>query len=303
MSNKIDFEELKKSGILPSPQGVALTVIQLCQKDEVPLPELARTIQGDPALSGLIIKMANAVNVNKNRPIASVTVDTLIIVGIQAIRQVVLGFSLVSGNRQGKCEKFDYAHFWLHSAAMACAAQTIGSTVRIAPLPEVFICGLLAEIGQLGLATARAEIYSKLLEHASNKPISELMQAETKLFGMNRHALTKAMMTDWGMPALFIEVVSSYDDPEAAGFSAGTRPFNFAIALQLAAQMADLYLTPGSDQPALFSRMLQTGASLDLNAEQVLMIADSAASGWLEWVGILGIQKPASLNLQFKVPD
>ena len=35
--------------------------------------------------AGRIIKLANYINPNKNRPIASVTVDTLILIGIQAV--------------------------------------------------------------------------------------------------------------------------------------------------------------------------------------------------------------------------
>src|SRR5574343_1355365 len=99
MREVLDFNELKASGTLPSPKGVALRVMQLCQDENLSLKDLAQTIQGDPALAGRIIKIANYVNPNRSRPIAAVTTDTLVLIGIHAVRQVVLGLSLVGNYR------------------------------------------------------------------------------------------------------------------------------------------------------------------------------------------------------------
>jgi HD-like signal output (HDOD) protein len=120
---------------------VALTVMQLCQRDNVSLPDLAHTIQADPVLAGRIIKIANTANPNKSRPIASVTTDTLILIGIHAVRQVVLGFSLLTSYQQGACKAFNYTRYWARSVGMASAAQAIGAAIRIAPRPKCSLAG------------------------------------------------------------------------------------------------------------------------------------------------------------------
>ncbi|MCE9633873.1 MAG: HDOD domain-containing protein, partial [Methylophilales bacterium] len=142
MSDLLDFAELKASGLLPSPKGVALMVMQLCQKEEVSLSEVSQIIRGDPVLAGRVIKIANAINPNKRRPIASVSAETVIIIGTNTVQQIVLGFSLINAKPQHLCKNFDYENFWSHSIATASAAQALGETTRIAPSTEMFTCGL-----------------------------------------------------------------------------------------------------------------------------------------------------------------
>lgn len=287
---KLSFEELKASGELPSPKGVALAVMNLFKQENLSLPELAHTILADPALAGRIIKMANSINPNRNRPIASVTVDTLILIGIQATRQAVLALSLVMAYRKGKCKKFDYEHFWSRSVARACAAQAIGAVVRTAPLSEIFTCGLLAEVGQLGLAAVRPDDDSRLLEQYAGKPLEALLQAESDEFGMNHRDLTAAMMADWGIPKLFIDAVFFHQNPESSGFGQGSRSLNLALTLQLAAMLADLFTATEQARKELLPCIYEAGALLELDASHIAAIANHAAQDWLEWGGLLNIK-------------
>lgn len=287
---KLDFEELKASGELPSPKGVALAVMNLFKQENLALPDLARTLLGDPALAGRVIKMANAVNPNRHRPIASITVDTLVLIGVQATRQVVLALSLVMSYRRGKCREFDYQHFWGRSVAMACAAQATGAVVRSAPPAEIFVCGLLAEVGQLGLATARPDTDSKLLGQYAGRPIEELLHAEFEEFGMSRRDLTAAMMADWGMPELFVSAVRFHHDPAASGHAAGSRSLNLTLLLHFSARLADLFTAPEQERATLLPRIYEAGTLLGLDAAQVAGIANRAAEDWVEWSGLLNIK-------------
>jgi HD-like signal output (HDOD) protein len=55
ISENSRFEELKASGLLPSPKGVALTVMRLAQDESTTNAQMARSIKSDPALSGRIV--------------------------------------------------------------------------------------------------------------------------------------------------------------------------------------------------------------------------------------------------------
>jgi hypothetical protein len=60
MLDPAQFIELKASGNLPSPKGSALRVLELCQRDDVTLPEIIHVMQIDPATVGRILKLANS---------------------------------------------------------------------------------------------------------------------------------------------------------------------------------------------------------------------------------------------------
>ena len=286
----IDFSELKSSGILPSPKGVALTVMRLCQRENVSLQELAHAIQGDPVLAGRLIKIANVANPNKSRPIASITSDTLILIGIHAVRQVVLGFSLVSSYRSGDCPGFDYDRFWSSSAAIASVAQAIGGATRLAPPAELFTCGLLAGIGRLCLAVARPAAYAELLaEHAGKSPDS-IAAEESARFGISHSQLSAAMMEDWGFPKLFIDAVSFHEKPETSGLSEGSRPCKLAYALQLAALLGEVFSGDPSATTQLSPKMLELARILSLTPEQTVAITEQSARDWREWGTLLNVE-------------
>lgn len=290
MSEIIDFSELKASNVLPSPKGVRLKVMRLCQNEQVSLPELAKQIQTDPVMAGRIIKIANVTNVHRPRPIASVTTDVLILVGVQAVRQIVLGISLVTSYQNGGCKGFDYAQFWSRSVAMACAAQALTGCIRIAPVAEMFTCGLLAGIGRLGLASARPDAYSRLLEQYHDQPLADMTHAEAQLFGFNHLSLAAAMMNDWNIPRLFSDAVLFHEAPQASGFAQDSRQQRLVRILQMAARVADICVAADDERERLIPSLLAFGTAVGIEPEQVATVVSKTSSDWAEWGEVLHVQ-------------
>ena len=105
------FEKLKATGNLPSPKGVALAILRLTQREDASMAELARIIKTDPAFVGRLIKAANSVNANPGRPVVSVQ-EALVVLGMPAVRNLSLGFSLLSQLTSGCCMGLEYEMFW-----------------------------------------------------------------------------------------------------------------------------------------------------------------------------------------------
>ncbi len=71
--DKTRFDELKDSGNLPSPTGVAMSVLRLTAQESTTIEELAAVLQTDPALSGKLLKFANSALATGRNPTASVS--------------------------------------------------------------------------------------------------------------------------------------------------------------------------------------------------------------------------------------
>jgi two-component system cell cycle response regulator len=300
MTETLNFAELKAAGMLPSPKGVALRVMHLCQEETVSLPELASAIQTDPALSGRVIKIANYVNPNKSRPIASVTVDTLILIGIHAVRQAVLCMSLISNYRDGPCKQFDYEYFWSIAIAKASAAQAISQVNRVAPPAEIFNAGLMCGIGQLALVTARPDSYCEILQTLVEPSNDELLAAEHERFGVDQREMLVLMLQDWGIPKIFIDAMYYHDDPVSSGFTDNSRMLRLTYTLQLASLLGHACLH-GRDDPGLVDQIAISCSVLDLEPEQLELLMEQTATYWQDWAKLLHIQarnyKPRSLKL------
>ncbi len=293
MSELIAFQELKASSKLPSPQGVMLNVIRLCQHEQAALPELARQIQVDPMLTGRLIKIANVLNPVKSRKIAAISTDVLILVGVHTVRQLALGISLVTSYQSGACAGFSYDQFWSRSLALACAAQALAERIRIAPVAEVFTCGLLAGIGQLSLAMVRPVEYSDLLaQHRASAP-EVRMQAEVALFGINHLHLAALMMADWGIPRLFGDAVRFHETPQRSGFAEDSRQQRLMQLLHVAARIADLCMAGDDQREPQIALLLGSADRIGLPRHALAGAINEASREWRDSGAMLHVTTQA----------
>src|SRR5690349_2435229 len=80
---------------LPSLPTIAMQVLELAQKAEVDLNEIAKTITQDPALAGKLLKTVNSSFYGRSNSVSTVS-HALVIMGLQSVKTLVLGFSLVT---------------------------------------------------------------------------------------------------------------------------------------------------------------------------------------------------------------
>ena len=276
MSDKIDFNELKEVRTLPSPTGVALNVMRMCRSDNVSLNDLAAQIQADPVLAGRLIQLANLSKRAQARPIVAVSTEVLLLIGIQAVRQVALGVSLISSYQSGACGGFDYNQFWSRSLAMACVAQAIGERHPIAPTAELFTCGLLAGIGRLGLAAVRPDAYGELLSANASATVDELMKLERERFGCDRVQLSVSMMEDWKIPSLFVGAVRFYKTPALSGWVEDSRRQQLVRLLNLATLIADIDVAAEEEKLQAMPSLFERAAAIGLTAEDVTEVMKQA---------------------------
>ena len=86
--------ELKATGQLPSPTGVALAIMRLTRNEGVKVTQLAQTLESDPAMVGRMLKLANSALAGSARPVTTVQ-EAITRLGLRAVRNLALGFSLI----------------------------------------------------------------------------------------------------------------------------------------------------------------------------------------------------------------
>lgn len=212
MLDELLFAELKAAERLPSPAGIALQVLELTNQPDAALEDVARLIQADPALSSRLIRFANSPLIAPRRPIVVVQ-EAAIRIGMNGVRNLVLGLSLVGQYRTGPCRGFDYERYWAESLAVAVALAQLASRQRIFAPEEAFTLGLLANIGCLALATAWPEEYARCLEEAEG---NDLLAMERKLFAIDHLKLSVSLLVDWGLPEIFCDALAHHRDPGSA---------------------------------------------------------------------------------------
>src|ERR1051325_10899377 len=100
-------EKIRQCPSLPSMPAIALQVLELAQKDQVDIAEIARVISKDPALSSKILRTVNSSFYGRANTISTIS-HALVILGLQAVKTLVLGFSLVANLSKTKSKGFKH---------------------------------------------------------------------------------------------------------------------------------------------------------------------------------------------------
>ena len=282
------FTQLKISGRLPTPKGVALEVISLTQKEEVSNNQIIRLISTDAALSLRVIKAANMLMGNVSRPVSTIA-DAVMVLGARALRQLVLGIALMLDYRRGPCKQFDYGHFWVHSLLTGIAANHLAKHSRMAAPDEIFMVGLLGNIGQLALATLYAEDYGVMLEQHAAKTWHALQMAESEKFGFDEMELSEAILADSHFPRVFQTLVREYLQPDVSKASQGSREWQLLHLLNTASLMTDVCMARQEERGKLVSKLRHQAVRVGIESDALVEIGDACTRDWLEWSALLGM--------------
>ena len=284
---------------LPSPQGVALAILSACARDDVTLAEVTQLVQTDPALSGRLLERANAANAG-GRPVVAIS-QAVGRMGLAAVKQLALSFSLIDHYSRGKCPDFDYPAFWSHSLLMGVAMGELGALLKLGSPDELFTCGLLAQVGRLALATAYPTEYSAIV--ASGLRGDALVQQERDVLHLDHRYLAQEMMKRWGIPAVFVDPIQWQDNPGGAKFAQRSRAWEMCQTLHLAGRMADFGLARKAEQTQQIGQLSEAACHLGISADTLGSHVDAIIAAWQAWAHKLNVQAKPVVSFDKLVED
>ncbi len=289
------FDELRASGGLPSPSAVGMRILLWMQDPVAGVDELARTVQSDPALTGRLLAFANSAVSGPAEPILSVR-DAAMRLGVHAVSSIALGFSLLSSNRTGRCERFDYEAFWSRSLALAVSAYEV-AVLRGGrhDAYRLFTLGLLADIGRLVLAGVHGSAYAEVLA-AAQRGERELRALELERFRIDHCSATRALLEHWGLPEALCEAAARYerDLPAAPSLTdAGAYVGELVVLLRAAAAIADELAADRRSRVDLFACVERACAELGVAGEELDALFDACVARWREWGELLQVETSA----------
>ncbi len=273
------LDELRRTGKLPTPSGVALRLLELASREDVTAGELARVLQGDPSLSGRILRIANSA-ASGTHAVVSVA-DAVVRLGFRSVRQLAMGFSLIERCQRGSCAAFDYDRYWSRSLATAVAAARLGRDARTIPADECFTLGLLFDIGALALATAWPVEYARVLQQTEAADEGRRWELEREAFGVSSRELSGLMLLDWRVPQPLVDAVVLRGRVGAAGGNERTR--RLADLLHLAGRIGDCCVDTGAAGPAPAETLGDGLATLGLEPGSLEPLLQDVLAEWRAW--------------------
>lgn len=205
---------IKACSSLPTLPAIAVQVLELTQKEEVDLSQIAKTITQDPALAGKILKTVNSSFYGRAHAVGTVS-HALVILGLQAVKTLVLGFSLVTSLSKDRKQGFDHMRYWRRSIYAATAARVISAKVGCVQQEEAFLSTLLADVGVLVLNNVLGEEYDAV--YKSTDSHCQLVLQEAAALGATHAEVGGYLVEGWKLPPVLVAPIRCHHDPASAG--------------------------------------------------------------------------------------
>jgi len=199
---------------LPSLPGVALRVIELTSDDNVNMKDLAKAIESDQALAARILRTVNSAFYGLSKPCSTLT-HAQSLLGLNAVKTLALGFTLVETLKGQFDEDFDYVDYWRRQVFTAVGAKAVASHTRCCEVEEAFLGGLLQDIGMIAMSKAIGKEYNRLV-NASAGDHHVLVRKEIEQFEL-QHPDVGAMLAErWKLPFALVAPIKYHERPTAA---------------------------------------------------------------------------------------
>jgi len=234
--------KLKHCGTLPSIPVVALQVLALCQDEDIGIQKVARVLERDPALSAKVLKVANSAWYGVRSQIT--TLDrSMSLLGINATLSLALSFSLVRSLGSNPKGRSYHKAYWKRSVIASVAARIIGIRSGSARSDELFVAGLLQDIGILVLNETIPDQYGPMIAKSEGDH-RRLIRIELETFGADHAAVGEWLLCRWNLPEKLRMVVGRSHAPDV---SAGSETDLLTRGVALASDIADIWVNPQTD--------------------------------------------------------
>jgi len=201
---------------LPTLPRTVLKITELVNDPQSSARDIARIITDDQVLTARLLKLVNSSFYGFPQRISTVN-TAIVLLGFDAIRSLLLTtsvFDLFAG--RNKKNRQDQEKFWDHSLGCAVGAKVIGNYLRHDKIEELFVAGLLHDIGKIVEMLFLPDEFASVMAAANQQNIL-MLTAEEKVLGYDHAEIGRLLAVKWNLPIKLEQVIAHHHQPAAAG--------------------------------------------------------------------------------------
>ncbi|MGE3164227.1 MAG: HDOD domain-containing protein [Planctomycetota bacterium] len=189
---------------------VVLEAERLMRDRRTSAQDVAQLIVRDIAIAERVLKLANSAYYGFQKRIGNLT-QAVVLLGFQAVRNLLLTVSVIETFRPSSDDDFDYPRFWGHSVATAIVSTGLARKARLPDADEVYVAGLLHDVGKLLVAQHLPALSGRVLElQRRGVPARD---AERRILGYDHSDIGYKLSTSWSLPDSIAAAVRDHHCP------------------------------------------------------------------------------------------
>jgi putative nucleotidyltransferase with HDIG domain len=200
---------------LPPLPTLVAKLIELIDDPRTSAASLGKLISTDQVMTARVLKIANSAFYGFTRRIATVNL-AIVVLGFDALKDLCVTVSLrdwfPGDDEDGD---LDMSLFWEHSIGTGVAGRLIARETGYKISGEVFVAGLLHDIGKLVLKQYLREEFreiTQLVRHEDRR----FVEAELEVLGLHHGTIGRWLVEKWNLPEHLAEAVAWHHEPANA---------------------------------------------------------------------------------------
>lgn len=200
---------------LPAMPSSISEVISACDDQDMTVGQLSQVVLRDQSLTANILKLANSSFYGHARRVTTVT-EAVVMLGFSAIKSLAISSHtarLLSGGLPGY--GLQQGELWRHSISVAFTARRLALEVKLAPVEESFVAGLLHDIGKTILSSYMENAFDEVTRIAQERRMP-FHEVEAELLGFDHAELGAHIAASWSFPPELEEAIRFHHSPSGA---------------------------------------------------------------------------------------
>jgi putative nucleotidyltransferase with HDIG domain len=201
----------------PIPQ-VAHKILSIVEDPESSLPDLAKVIEYDSAVTANLLKVANSAYFGRPGKFDSVH-QAIVYLGMDHVVDLVL---LASGADNLKPEQTGYdlqkGDLWKYSVLSALIAKELAENKGMDKTHLIFTASLLKDIGKVILNQYVGDVFEEINALVEEKHLT-FREAEKQIIGIDHAELGGMVAQSWHFSPKMVEIINNHHQPQKSSMS------------------------------------------------------------------------------------
>ncbi len=270
------LQRIKNCKTLPAIPALPLQVLQLCRDDNASASKVGEVISKDPSFVAKLLNVANSGFYGGSRHKVATVTQAVTLLGMNSIATLAFCFSLYRDLRKKGGGAFDHTHFWHRCILASLAAKILAKRVRCITEEEIFLAGLLQDLGILVMSEAFGNEYGALYQKA-NQDHHVLETLEQGRWKTDHCEIGAWLAETWELPDVLREAVRGSHNPSLASFEDEASRLTI-VCVALSGRLADMWCHPQTEL-AIQTAIDLSQELLQIDVEGVLGVAKQIGEG------------------------
>ncbi len=221
----------------PALPAIVTEIMTVTANPECCANDLMRVILPDQTMCATILKVANSAFFGIPREVGTIE-RAVVVLGYEEIKNIVIGKAIFSSfPKMTKETRNRVGLFWEHTFTCGLAAKIIGEHLHLSP-SELFIAGLIHDIGKLAMFITFPDTYP-ILQELANHPLFNDISEERKKFAISHDQVGLLLAKKWLLPVQLVAAIGYHHSPQDAGAFR-----QYPLIVQVADILSLMYCSP-----------------------------------------------------------